>query len=161
MRKSLCLVHNYCFYRETVRDARHDKSVSWSSANNSLRHISHVFRISGTSRKLSIVGFRDRPSQRKNESSFKFSRVFHFLFSNFYQNRAIYDTIIKIKPIFLSKSPFFLIFIPFRPRTQLLSLLFQILNTDAEFQTFGRWARRGGESEGKLKSKILTTDSKI
>ncbi len=33
-RKSLCLMHNYHFYREMVRDMRHEKSVSWSSINN-------------------------------------------------------------------------------------------------------------------------------
>ncbi len=27
-KKSFCLVHNYCFYCETVRDAKHGKSVS-------------------------------------------------------------------------------------------------------------------------------------
>ncbi len=33
-RKSLCLVHNYRFYREMVRDVKHKKFVSWSSINN-------------------------------------------------------------------------------------------------------------------------------
>ncbi len=29
-----CLVHNYCFYRKSVQDKRQEKSVSWSSINN-------------------------------------------------------------------------------------------------------------------------------
>ncbi len=33
-RKSVCLVHNYRFYREMVREVRHEKSVSWSSVKN-------------------------------------------------------------------------------------------------------------------------------
>ncbi len=33
-RKSLCLMHNYCFYHGTVWDTRHEKSVSWNSLTN-------------------------------------------------------------------------------------------------------------------------------
>ncbi len=33
-RKSICLMHNYHFYCETVQNVRYEKFVSWSSINN-------------------------------------------------------------------------------------------------------------------------------